>query len=141
MLNPTPPLRVLLVEDSPVNQMLLTGLLERRNCAVTLAINGQQAVHAMAKDEFDLVLMDIQMPIMDGLTATRLIRQREAGTRKHTPIVAVTAGMDRQTCLDAGVDEYLAKPVRVESLHEKLEQLLGDSRDRYHDVPAARDAG
>jgi CheY-like chemotaxis protein len=127
MSNPASPLRVLLVEDSLVNQKLLTGLLERWNCAVTLATNGQQAVQKYAEDEFDVVLMDIQMPVMDGLTATRLIRQQE-GTMKRTPIVAITAGMDRQSCLDAGVDEYLAKPVLATSLYEKIEQLLGGSR-------------
>ncbi len=122
------PLRVLLVEDSLVNQKLLISLLEQRNCAVTLAANGEQAVHELAENDYDVVLMDMQMPVMDGLTATRRIRQQEAGTIKHTPIIAVTAGVDRQSCLEAGVDAYLAKPVREEVLQKKLKQLLGESR-------------
>ena len=95
-----PPLRVLLVEDSLVNQRLLVGLLHLRIYCVTVATDGQQAVDRMAEEEFDVVLMDVQMPVMDGLAATRLIRQQEAGTTKHTPILAVTAGMDRQSCLE-----------------------------------------
>ena len=119
-----PPLRVLLVEDSLFNQRLLLGLLHLRNYCVTVATDGQQAVDRMAEEEFDVVLMDVQMPVMDGLAATRLIRQQEAGTTKHTPILAVTAGMDRQSCLEAGMDEYLEKPVRADSLQEKLDLLL-----------------
>ena len=141
MSNPTTPFRVLLVEDSLVNQKLLTRLLELRNCAVTLATNGEQAVHKFGKDKFDLVLMDIQMPVMDGLTATRLIRRHEAGALKRIPIIAITAGMDRQSCLNAGVDEYLAKPVLAASLYEKLEQLLGDSGMSYFGAWASRGAG
>ena len=130
----SPPLRVLLVEDSLVNQKLLTRLLERKDCAVTLATNGQQAVHQLAEADFDVVLMDIQMPVMDGLAATRRIRQQEAGTMKHTPIIAVTAGVDRQTCMQAGVDDYLAKPVQSASLEEKLEQLVGHPQVSGHNA-------
>ena len=74
----------------------------------------------MAQHSFDIVLMDVQMPVMDGLTATRLIRKQEADRRRHTPIVAVTAGVDRQECLDAGMDDHLEKPVRMEALHELI---------------------
>lgn len=122
---PSAPTRVLLVEDSLVNQKLLTGLLAGHKFDVTLAINGEESVRKMEEEEFDVVLMDVQMPIMDGLTATRLIRRYEAGTKKHTPILAVTAGMDRDSCLDAGMDDYLAKPVRADALYEKLARLLG----------------
>ena len=118
------PLRVLLVEDSLVNQKLLIAMLDLRNCVVTVAVNGQEALNRMAEDEFDVVLMDVEMPVMDGLTATRLIRDQEAGTTRHIPILAVTAGIDRQTCLEAGMDEHLEKPPRQDSLNLKLDQLL-----------------
>ena len=78
----------------------------------------------MAKAEFNVVLMDVHMPVMDGLCASRLIRKDEAETGKHTPIVAVTAGMDSQSCLEAGMDDYLGKPVRAEILYEKIHQVL-----------------
>ena len=98
------PTRVLLVDDSPVNQKLLAGLLARRNCDVTVADNGEQSVHKMEEAEFDVVLMDVEMPVMDGLTATRLIRRTENAKSKRTPIVAVTAGVDHDRCLKAGMD-------------------------------------
>ena len=117
--------RVLLVEDSLVNQRVLGGLLRKLACDVSTAGNGQEAIEKLCREEFDVVLMDVQMPIMDGLTATRLIREQEVGTEKHTRIVAVTAGMDRQSCLAAGMDDYLGKPVKAESLYEKLGFVLG----------------
>ena len=122
-MTPATALRVLIVEDSPINQKLLLGLLEGRNCQLTLANNGQEAVSKLESAQFDVVLMDVQMPVMDGLTATRLIRRREAGTARHTPIVAVTAGVERRRCLEAGMDAYLGKPVRPQRLYEQLEEL------------------
>ena len=116
-------LRVLVVEDGLFNQKLLQGLLERRGCDVSLANNGQEAVDSVAEHAFDLVLMDVQMPVMDGLQATKLIREREAALGKSTPIVAVTAGVDRQTCLDVGMDEYLSKPIRADLLDEVLSRV------------------
>jgi len=117
-------LRVLVVEDGLLNQKLLSGLLERRDCDVTVANNGQEAVDRLAEHTFDLVLMDVQMPVMDGLEATQLIRQREATEENSTPIVAITAGVDRQRCLDAGMDEYLSKPVRPNLLDEVLSRVM-----------------
>ena len=119
-------LRVLVVEDCLVNRQLLTALLSRLSCDISTAVDGKSAVEKFREEEFDVVLMDVQMPVMDGLTATRLIRKQEAGTEKRTPIVAITAGMDRQRCLDAGMDEYLGKPVRAKSLYQKLEWVLAD---------------
>ena len=126
MIHPMPidaNLHVLLVDDSLVNQKLLTGLLRGSGVCVTLANNGQQAVDAVAERDFDAVLMDVEMPVMDGLTATRLIRQREANGSKRTMIIGVTDGADRDTCLRAGMDCYLAKPVRGQLLRETLERV------------------
>ena len=116
-------LRVLVVEDSVLNQTLLKGLLAVRDCTVTVAVNGQEAVDELSKATFDLILMDVQMPVMDGLTATKLIRDQEDRGNRRTPIVAVTAGIDRQTCLDAGMDDHLSKPVRSALLDEILSQV------------------
>jgi CheY-like chemotaxis protein len=122
-----PSLRVLVVEDSPVNQKLLSLLLQSQGCHVTVAANGEEAVNQFALHPFDLVLMDVQMPIMDGLTATRIIRRRETGTGKHAPIIAVTAGFDRDSCLEAGMDEHLQKPIRPKVLFSMLEHVTAAS--------------
>ncbi len=105
---------VLLVEDSFVNQKLMGLMLENEGCQFVLAVNGVEAVDLVRDRRFDLILMDIQMPVMDGLEATRNIRRYELEVGQHTPIVAVTAGMDRDSCLEVGMDDYIAKPVRVE---------------------------
>ena len=123
-LTDNPALNVLLVEDSLLNQKLIGAQLEAQNWVVVIATNGQKALDEMAKSEFDIVLMDVQMPVMDGLCATRLIRKDEAETGKHTPIVAVTAGIDSQSCLEAGMDDYLGKPVHAEILYEKIHHVL-----------------
>ncbi len=115
---------VLLVEDSVVNQKLLGLMLEHEGLGFVLANNGLDAVDLFRQRAFDLVLMDIQMPKMDGLEATRHIRQHENRNGSHTPIIAVTAGMDRDSCLDAGMDDYIKKPVRVDTLHEILSRSL-----------------
>lgn len=120
-------LRVLVAEDSPVNQKLLALLLQSQGCHVTLAATGEEAVNHFAEQVFDLVLMDIQMPIMDGLTATRIIRRREQGTGRRAPIIAVTAGFDRDSCLQAGMDDHLEKPIRPQMLFSVLEQVTATS--------------
>ena len=122
------PLRILLAEDSLVNQKLVRALLERRGHTVTVANHGNEAVAAFATQRFDLVLMDIQMPEMDGLEATAAIRVAERQTGIHTPIVAMTAHVlqgDRERCLEAGMDEYLAKPIRARRLFETIEAMVG----------------
>ncbi|RLB07078.1 MAG: hypothetical protein DRG27_06805 [Deltaproteobacteria bacterium] len=108
-------LRVLLAEDNPVNQKVAKSMLEKQGFQVTIANNGKEAVELLTKESFDLVLMDVQMPEMDGLEATRKIR--ELGIK--IPIVALTANAfeeDRKRCLEAGMDEYLSKPIKIEEL-------------------------
>ncbi len=118
------PLRVLLVEDSLFNQKLAIALLQKRGHSVVLANNGREAVDLFFRQPFDRVLMDVQMPEMDGLEATQLIRQREARTGSHVPIIAMTAQAmsgDRERCLASGMDEYLTKPIRSDLMYETLE--------------------
>jgi len=119
-------LRILLAEDNPVNQRLAVRLLEKRGHRVIVASNGQEAVAALDAAAIDLVMMDVQMPVMDGFEATAAIREKETGTGRHLPIVALTAHAmkgDRERCLDAGMDGYLAKPIRAEELDELLERF------------------
>jgi CheY-like chemotaxis protein len=115
--------RILLVEDNDVNRMIATKLLEKRGHVVIAVENGLLAVEATAAERFDVVLMDVQMPVMDGITATAEIRTREQATGVHIPIVAVTAhalDQDRQRCLAAGMDGYLTKPIRSAELFETV---------------------
>jgi len=136
------PLRILLVEDNVVNQQVLTLLLERAGYRVEVAGNGREALEAFEKRGFDLVLMDLQMPEMDGLRATRLIRAREKAVGGRVPIVAVTANAlpgERQRCLAAGMDDYLSKPVRGADLFPAIERLAGQ-RSRA-EPPAAEAPG
>jgi CheY-like chemotaxis protein len=114
-----PSCRVLLVEDNAVNRTIATRLLEKRGHVVVAVENGALAVDITAREHFDVVLMDVQMPVMDGLTATSQIRTREHTTGVHLPIIAVTAhalDQDRQRCLAAGMDDYLPKPIRSADL-------------------------
>jgi PAS domain S-box-containing protein len=116
---------VLLVEDHPINQMLATTLLKKWGHSVVLAQNGQEAVDLFPTQHWDLVLMDMQMPVMGGLEATRLIRSLEPAGM-HTPILAMTANAmeaDRQACLDAGMDDHLAKPFNAASLQARLQRI------------------
>ncbi|MGA2435327.1 MAG: ATP-binding protein, partial [Bryobacteraceae bacterium] len=122
--------KILLVEDNAVNQKLAMRLLEKRGHKVTLAANGRDAVAAAGNEHFDLILMDVQMPVMDGFAATAAIREREKATGAHTPIVAMTAHAllgYQERCLAAGMDAYLSKPVRAEELYAALEHWLSAS--------------
>ena len=117
---------VLLAEDNPVNRELATEHLTARGHRVSHAENGQEAVEAVTTGTFDLVLMDVQMPVMDGLEATIAIRRHEGGTGRQTPIIAMTADAlpeTRQRCLDVGMDGYLTKPVCVEDLVSAIERF------------------
>jgi len=117
---------ILLAEDNAVNQKLAIRMLEKQGHTVTLAENGAQAIAIMEKQNFDLILMDVQMPEMGGLEATAIIRKREQGKRQ-TPIVAMTAYAlhgDRERCLAAGMDEYLSKPIRAQQLKDMVDRFL-----------------
>jgi PAS domain S-box-containing protein len=119
-------LRVLLAEDNPVNRKLAVRLLERRGHNVTIATNGREALNVLAETSFDVILMDVQMPEMDGFEATAAIRRREAVTGQRTPIVAMTAYAmkgDRERCLAAGMDGYVSKPIRAWDLFEAVEAV------------------
>lgn len=120
-------LRLLLVEDNPINQRLAERLLEKRGHIVVIASNGRIALDLLERDDsFDVVLMDVQMPEMDGFEATAAIRAREQSQGKHIPILAMTAHAmkgDRERCLNAGMDSYLSKPLNATLLYEELERL------------------
>jgi CheY-like chemotaxis protein len=122
---------VLQAEDNPVNSRLVTALLDKVRCSVVNVVNGREAVHAVRSGTFDLVLMDLQMPEMDGLEAMAAIRAAERGTDRHVPIIALTARAlkgDREACLEAGADGYLSKPVREAELLGLMGQLLQDGK-------------
>ncbi len=126
------PLRVLVADDSAVNQRLLSTILEKEGHAVVLAANGREALAALRGGEFDVVLMDVQMPEMGGFEATAAIRAAEKETGRHVPIVALTAHAlkgDREACLAAGMDDYLAKPVRAPALLDALSRVSAQSRE------------
>jgi CheY-like chemotaxis protein len=117
--------RVLVAEDNAVNQKLIHALLTKRGYQVTLVPNGKAAVQAVMNDTYEIVLMDVQMPVMDGLSATREIRRRIEG---RLPIVAMTADAmegDRERCLSAGMDDYLSKPILPDQLNGIMEHWVG----------------
>jgi two-component system, sensor histidine kinase and response regulator len=120
------PLHILLAEDNIVNQRVAAGLLTSRGHDVTIADNGVDALAALARERFDLVLMDLQMPEMDGFEATAIIRQRERVTGERLSIVALTANAmvgDRERCLDAGMDGYLSKPFDISGLVAEIARV------------------
>ncbi len=126
-------LGILVVEDNPVNQKVAATMLEKRGHRVVVASNGREALEALDKERVDLVLMDVQMPEMDGFKATELIRDREKGNGGHIPIVAMTAHAmkgDREKCLAAGMDSYMSKPIRAEDLFLIIEDLAHRSQDK-----------
>jgi CheY-like chemotaxis protein len=117
-------LHILLAEDNIVNQTLAIRVLEKRGYAVEVAVNGRQALDKLKGESFDLVLMDVQMPEMDGLEATAAIREQEKTTGTHIPIIAMTAHAmkgDRERCLAAGMDGYVSKPAQIQELFEAIE--------------------
>jgi PAS domain S-box-containing protein len=119
-------LKILVAEDTPFNQKFILRLLERWKHQTILVENGQQALEALKKDEFDIILMDVQMPQMDGLAATAAIRETERSRNSHIPIIAMTAHAvkgDRERCLDAGMDDYISKPINSDTLFEAIEAL------------------
>jgi PAS domain S-box-containing protein len=126
-------LRVLLAEDNPVNQMLAVRLLEKRGYSVQVADNGKKALDILEKatpGDFAVVLMDVQMPHMDGYEATAELRKREAKAGRHTPIIALTAHAmkgDREHCLAAGMDDYVSKPIHAKDLFAVIDRLTANA--------------
>jgi len=136
---PSPrPLRVLVAEDHPVNQQLAIHLLERRGQRAHVVPDGRAAVEALRRDPYDIVLMDVQMPVLDWLAATRQIRAWEEVHGGHIPVVAMTAAAmkgDRERCLDAGMDAYLSKPLQQKLLFGVIEELAGGGSEVSEQAP------
>ena len=121
-------LSILLAEDNPMNKRLATRLLEKRGHRITSVSNGREALEALDLARFDVILMDVQMPVMDGWMATQAIRERERGTEEHVPILALTAHAmkhDQEQCLAAGMDGYLSKPFQPAELYAAVESIAG----------------
>jgi signal transduction histidine kinase/CheY-like chemotaxis protein/ligand-binding sensor domain-containing protein len=130
--------RILLAEDNIVNQKVAVHILEKNGHKVSVANNGQEALRALRKNRFDLILMDVQMPRMDGFEATAFIRDKERKTGFHIPIIAMTAHAlkgDRERCLDAGMDDYIAKPLRAEGLIKKIDFAVSKVKKRQKKLP------
>ena len=118
-------MHILLAEDNVVNQKVAARLLEKQGHRVRVTANGVEALEALSHDAFDLILMDVQMPVMNGYDATRNIREEEQGSGRHIPIVALTAHAmkgDREVCLKAGMDDYLGKPIHPVELLAVIER-------------------
>jgi PAS domain S-box-containing protein len=125
-------LKILLAEDNIVNQKLALKMLEKRGHHVTMVSNGQEALDTLKTDRFDLVLMDVQMPQMDGLEATKRVRDSER-EEEHIPIIAMTAHAmkgDREMCLSAGMDDYVSKPIKADELFSVIERVVSQFLDR-----------
>jgi CheY-like chemotaxis protein len=122
-----PPLRILLAEDNAVNQRVTAGILEKRGHEIVLANNGREALQSWESQPFDIILMDVQMPEMDGFETTAMIRRREKELGRRTPIIALTARAmkgDRDYCLEAGMDGYLSKPIQPRELLKTIQEVL-----------------
>jgi len=125
---------ILIVEDNVINQKVAINLINKLGYSADLAVNGTQALQMLEKKAYSLILMDCQMPEMDGFEVTRQIRDSEKSTGQHIPIIAMTANAmedDRAKCLEAGMDDYLSKPIKTESLIATLMQWLGQSENAY----------
>jgi CheY-like chemotaxis protein len=119
-------MKILLAEDNPINQKLAFRMLTKMGHTVDIVQNGYEAVQAYSQASYDMILMDVQMPEMDGMEATGRIRSKEAGTGRHIPIIAMTAHAmkgDREKCIDAGMDGYVSKPVRSAELVRELNRV------------------
>ena len=136
-------MKVLLAEDNAVNRTLATRLLQKHGHTVVVVENGRQALEALERETVDLVLMDVQMPEMDGLEATAAIREKEKKTGDHLPIIALTAHAmkgDREKCLAAGTDDYLTKPIRTAELFAAVERLRNAKTNATPEAPALTNA-
>jgi CheY-like chemotaxis protein len=126
---PSRSLKILVAEDTPFNQKFIQRLLDRWNHQITLVRDGRLALDALKNESFDIVLMDVQMPNLNGLETARAIRIEEQQSKNHIPIIAMTAHAikgDRERCLEAGMDEYVSKPIDSEKLFNAIEKLTGD---------------
>jgi len=126
------PLRILLAEDNPINQQVALRSLQKRGHSIVVAGNGREALDALERDCFDVVLMDLQMPVMDGFEATAAIREKEKATGAHVPIIAMTAHAmkgDEEICLRAGMDGYISKPIRPPQLFQTIEDIASAHRE------------
>jgi signal transduction histidine kinase/CheY-like chemotaxis protein len=129
-------LRVLLAEDNNVNRLLASTLLRKRGHTVDIVGNGREAIAALAAKHFEVILMDVQMPEMDGFEATAAIRDHERGSGQHVPIIAMTAHAmkgDRQRCIDGGMDGYVAKPITAKELFKAIDELVPSTQD-WHPI-------
>jgi CheY-like chemotaxis protein len=118
---------VLLVEDNLINQKIVVLSLKKIVKSIDIANNGKEALDKFGTSRFDIILMDIQMPIMNGIIATKKIREIESSSNSHTPIIAITANAllgDKEECLAAGMDDYISKPFQIEVLIQKMKNLL-----------------
>ena len=134
------PLHILVAEDTPFNQKFITRLLQRWGHTSVIAENGIQALKILDRESFDLILMDVQMPEVDGFEATRTIREREKQTGGHIPIIAMTAHAmkgDKERCIDAGMDDYVSKPISSEILQKAIQHLT--SQDNRRDAVSHRE--
>jgi CheY-like chemotaxis protein/HPt (histidine-containing phosphotransfer) domain-containing protein len=134
---PITQLRVLLAEDNPVNQLFAARLVERQGHSVRVVSNGQLALNAIRHEKFDVVLIDIGMPVMDGLEAVRELRQLEKQTGRHLPVIAMTAStseLDRDRCRAAGMDDFVGKPVQTADLATAMARVLRDTAQTCADI-------
>ena len=123
-------LHILLAEDNPVNRLIAVRFLEKQGHNVAVACDGRQALDALIREPFDLALLDIQMPELDGFEVAAAVRVREEGTGRRLPLVAVTAHAmqgDRERCFEAGMDGYLSKPLQFDLLAQAIADVLADS--------------
>ncbi|WP_232679146.1 hybrid sensor histidine kinase/response regulator [Nocardioides sp. R-C-SC26] len=130
---------VLVVEDNPVNQMVATGILRGMGHLVAIAQHGEEALDLLAKNTYDVVLMDVQMPVLDGYEATRTLRERESTTGRHVPVIAMTATAvdgERERCLAAGMDDFLTKPVDPGALATLLDRWVQSGEQPTQAPPA-----
>lgn len=122
------PCKALVVDDVPVNQIVLINLLTKWSCTTITANNGKEALGILARESCDIVLMDVSMPVMNGFEATRILREREMGSKKHTPVVAVTAvssAEHKEKAFAAGMDGFISKPVTRKKLYDAIKPFVG----------------
>jgi len=119
--------KILVVEDDQVSRYFISNIIDKSGFEVVSAINGEEALNICRREKLNLILMDIQMPIMDGISATKLIRQYEEKSRMHIPIIAMTAYAlkgDRERCFEAGMDDYISKPIDLEELNRVIDKWI-----------------